>query len=173
MPGGANNRSEGRSNVFLAATLDSSAGSTSVRIRNLSARGALLDGKTLPPIGTRVRLTRGKLSAVGEVTWAGIGQGGLNFEGTIDVASWVERVGHGGQQRVDGVVAALRGSGRVPPELQGGRSDESLPVLSAALDQVCERLASAPGMTVEFGEDLLKLDTIAQSLRRLASGEPY
>jgi hypothetical protein len=50
---------------------------------------------------------------------------------------------------------------------------ESLPVISAALDQVCERLAKVPGAAVELGEELLKLDTIAQSLRRLATGRAY
>ena len=169
----ADHRKDGRSNVFLTATLDTGKGVTAVRIRNLSPRGALLDQASLPSVGTRVSLKRGKLIALGEVAWLARGQGGINFDRDIDVTSWVQRVGHSGQQRVDGVVAAIRNSGKVPSKLQTSSSDDSLPAISAALDQVCEMLASAPGMSVELGEELLKLDTIAQSLRRLATGRAY
>jgi hypothetical protein len=165
------NRSEGRSNVFLAARLDGGGASTAVRIRNISARGALVDGRTLPPVGTPVRLTRGRFSAVGQLAWAGEGQAGVNFDCEIDVPSWVQRVGHGGQQRVDGVIAALR-SGVRPPEAHHGGADLSLGEISAALDETCERLAQTPIMSIAFGEELIKLDSLAQSLRRLATGDP-
>jgi hypothetical protein len=165
----AEGRAEGRSNVFLTATLDSGGASTTVRIRNLSVHGALLDGPALPPVGTRVRLKRGRLSVAGHLAWEGEGQRGLKFDAEIDVASWVRRVGHSGQERIDGVLASLRSSGNVPPELEDGQQRESLPVISAALDQLCERLATMPGISVEFGEELLRLDSIAQSLRRLAT----
>ena len=36
------NRSEGRSNVFLTASLDSDAGACTVRIRNIATRGVLV-----------------------------------------------------------------------------------------------------------------------------------
>ena len=167
------NRSSGRSNVFLTATLDCGGRTMPVRIRNLSARGALVDGKALPPAGTRVRLLRGRLSALGEIAWETEVQGGLKFDGDVDVASWVQRLGHSGQERVDGVIAALR-SGEAPPKFKDKpAAQESLPVISAALDQICERLASHPAMSIELGEDLMKLDAIAQSLRRIATGKAY
>ena len=167
------NRSGGRANVFLTATLDCGGRCVPVLIRNISARGALLDGKQLPPAGTRVRLLRGRLSALGEIAWVTEVQGGLKFDCDIDVASWVQRLGHSGQERVDGVIAALR-SGEAPPKFKDKpAAQESLPVISAALDQICERLASHPGMSIELGEDLMKLDAIAQSLRRIATGKAY
>lgn len=169
----ADNRTEGRSNVFLTATLDTGAASSPVRIRNISARGALIEGPSLPAIGARVRLIRGELRASGELAWTGAGQGGLNFDREIDVAQWIERVGHAGQQRVDRVVAALRNStplaGGPDPDLVG----ETLPQVSAALDTLCERLARTPDMSIELGEKLIELDTIAQSLRRLATGKAF
>lgn len=166
------NRSEGRSNVFLAAMLEGAGSSSAVRIRNISARGALVDGRALPPVGTAVRLSRGRFTAAGQLAWAGEGQAGLNFDREIHVASWVQRVGDSGQQRVDGVIAALR-AGAVPPRSQDGEGDLSLAEISAALDQLCERLAQTQRMSVEFGEELIKLDCLAQSLRRLATGRPY
>jgi len=166
-------RSRGRSNVFLTATLDCGSRTTPVRIRNVSARGALVDGVGLPAAGSRVTLLRGRLSAVGEIAWESDDQGGLKFDNDIDVASWVQRLGHSGQQRVDGVIAALR-SGEVPRNLKDeAAARDSLPVISAALDQICERLATHPGLATELGEELLKLDVIAQSLRRIATGKAY
>ena len=159
--------------MFLTATLDTGAASSPVRIRNISARGALIDGPSLPAIGARVRLIRGELRASGELAWTGAGQCGLNFNSEIDVAQWIERVGHAGQQRVDRVVAALRSSAPVARAADFDLVEDSLPEVSAALDALCERLARTPDMSIELGEKLIELDTIAQSLRRLATGKAF
>jgi hypothetical protein len=162
------NRTEGRANVFLAATLCDVRGSTPVRIRNLSTRGALIDAPTLPAIGSAVRLARGSLIATGQVTWHGASQAGMNFDDSIDVSAWVKRVGHGDQEQLDQLVAAIRRSEPVPQELEL-ESPQSLQEISAALDQVCERLASLPDVPLELGDELVKLDTLAQLLRGLAA----
>lgn len=162
-------RSHGRSNVFLTAVLDSGAARSAVRIRNLSASGALVEATGLPPVGTAVRIVRGDLSASGTLAWADAGHAGISFSAEIDVATWVRRVGHGGQQRVDGVVAALRNSAP-PPNHPKSTSAESLPEISAALDKLCEDLAASASLSVELGEQLLKLDSIAHAVRRIASG---
>jgi hypothetical protein len=120
-----------------------------------------------------VRLLRGSLTAIGELAWAGKSQCGVSFEREIDVARWVQRVGHGGQQRVDGMVAALRTSESIPSEPADEATSDSLPAISAALDEVCQRLANLPGSAAELGEELVKLDTIAQALRRVATGRSY
>lgn len=167
------NRVEARSNVFLSATLHAGGKAISVRVRNLSEHGALVDGSGLPPAGSRIKLTRGRLTTVGDLAWSGSGQAGLNFDATIDLDAWVQKLGHTGQQRVDGLIASLR-SGAVPPQFPDEDSAaDSLPAISAALDQVCEKLALSPSVSIDAAEDLLKLDTIAQSLRRLATGKPF
>ena len=162
----SDNRTEGRSNVFLNATLDTGNKSTAVRIRNLSPRGALIDGPTLPSVGTRVYLCRGRLSALGELVWEAVGQAGITFHDKINVDDWVQRTSHAGQQRVDGVIAALRRAAPIPEALQAPPAPESLASISAALNEVCERVAAMPDISVELGEELLKLDAIAHSLRR-------
>jgi hypothetical protein len=166
----ANNRSEGRSNVFLTATLDSGKESIPVRIRNLSSNGALIDGSALPPAGAKVRLKRGRLSASGELAWEVAGHAGVTFESEIDVDEWVRRVGHAGQQRVDRVLAALQRFELVPDERQAAPGTETLESVSAALDQVCRRLAAMPDMSAELGETIVRLDAIAETLRCLATG---
>jgi hypothetical protein len=165
-------RSAGRSNVFLAAVLHGGTAAVPVRIRNISATGALIEGRSLPPAGTAVRLVRGELSAVGELAWSSTGHAGIRFADAVDVEGWVKRVGHSGQQRVDGVVAALRRSESVPPELQKGGSVDSLRSISAALDELCAGLVAAD-VSLELGEQLIKLDAIAQALRRVATGRAF
>ena len=164
----AENRVEGRSNVFLTATLHVDGKTAPVRIRNISARGALIDAPGLPEVGSPVKLVRGGLSAVGEIAWVGEGQAGVNFDREIDVPAWVQRVGHPGQQRVDGMIAALRaGMGAVPERPRR----HSLAAISAELDAICERMAHAQPMSDTLSEDLVRLDTVAQALRALAAGE--
>jgi len=165
----ANKRTEGRSNVFLTAALDTGTESGPVRIRNLSAKGALIEGSDLPPIGTKVTLLRGSLCARGEIVWLASQMAGVNFDDLINVQRWVLRTGHAGQQRVDGVVAALRRSESVPAELTSVHDENSLLTVSASLDRLCERLASTASLSLELGESLIELDAIAQSLRQLAS----
>jgi len=165
------NRSEGRSNVFLAAALETDAGAAPVRIRNLSSVGALVDGAALPPVGAKVRLLRAHLKASGEIVWQDKNHCGIRFENAINVVDWVQRAGHSEQQRVDGIVAAIRNSNPVPRELQQSvDTGETLATISRTLDQICERLARTPNMSIELGEELLRLDAIAQSLRKIATG---
>ena len=167
MRSGADNRTEGRSNVFLTAVLETETASLPVRIRNISPGGALIEGEKLPAIGSKVRLMRGGLTATGFLSWEGNGHAGLNFDARVDVQTWVQRVGHAGQQHVDGIVEAIR---RAEPVQNLGHKPKtnSLVALSVALDELCNRFASSDEFPLEFGEDLLKLDALAQSLRELA-----
>jgi hypothetical protein len=157
-------RSQGRSNVFLSASLIVGAVPLPVRVRNMSRTGALLDGGSLPPEGARVRLVRGELSAEGEIAWQREGHAGIRFTGEVEVGAWVKKVGHAGQQRVDNAIAALRRNEPVRIDAQA----PSLARISAELQAICECLAGSPTVTVEFGEELVKLDTLAQTLQQLA-----
>lgn len=161
-------RAEGRSNVFLTAVLETDTASFPVRVRNISASGALVDGPVLPPVGAKVRLLRGSLTAAGVVAWQQADHAGLNFDASIDIGKWVQRTDHSGQQRVDGIVAAIR---RAEPTSSQDQEPEELPLaaLSIALSELCERLASNDKFPLELGEELIKLDAIAQSLRDLSA----
>ena len=137
-------RSQSRSNVFLSASLVFGAVPVPVRVRNMSRTGALLDGGSLPPVGTPIRLVRGELNAEG---------------------AWVKKVGHSGQQCVDHAIAALRRNEALSPNLEA--EAPSLRQISDDLQALCERLSASPTMLVEFGEELVKLDTLAQTLGQL------
>jgi hypothetical protein len=51
------------------ATIYTDNGSMPVRLRNLSAKGALAEGSDLPSVGEKVRLCRGSLEIAGELVW--------------------------------------------------------------------------------------------------------
>ena len=162
----AESRAGRRSNVFLAATLEMAGASIAVRVRNISARGALLDGPKLPPEGAAVELRRGSLIAHGEIAWHTDVQCGVRFVTDVDVDSWTRRVGHSGQQRVDHIVALVQqpaATDTVPlvPKVR----EDSLALIAAELAEACERLAARPDVVNVCAEELLELDAIAQRLR--------
>ena len=72
---------------------------------------------------------------------------------------------------MDGVIAALRGSGAPPRETKEPTGLDTMVEVSRALDQACDELAATPDISIELGEKLLRLDSIAQALRRLATGK--
>jgi hypothetical protein len=74
------NRRERRSNVLMAAALELSGASLPVKLRNLSADGALVEGDNLPVEGTELVFKRQELSHAAKVVWVGGGRCGLSFK---------------------------------------------------------------------------------------------
>ena len=162
-------RANERSNVFLSATLYTETRSFPVRVRNLSARGALLDGAGLPGDGCAISLRRAHLAVDGKIVWEAHELRGVRFSAEIDVQEWVRLKGHPGQQRVDQSVAAVRrGDARTAThELDEARpAYDSIEAICVALEQVCERLANSASLTGDVVDELLRLEAIAQTLRR-------
>jgi len=169
----AESRGGHRSNVFLTATLVMAGGSLAVRVRNISARGALLEGPQLPPVGTVVDLTRGSLVAHGTIAWHSGDHCGVEFDADIDAECWTRRVGHKGQDRVDQMVAQVQrpaAAAAVSP-VPAARAD-SLAAISADLVETCERLAARPDLVNACATELQALDAIAQRLRNIAQTGP-
>jgi hypothetical protein len=155
-------RAEPRSNVFLAALIDMPGGPVPVRVRNLSPRGALVEGPVLPTSGA-VQLRRGNLEVRGKVAWLHESYCGLQFSSSIDVPAWLKRIGHQGQDRIDMIMASLRNGtvpkvAEAPPLQQPGQ-------IAEALLEVAERLAGLEGLSVEAGEQILKIDILARAIQ--------
>lgn len=74
------NRRSTRSKVLLAATLEVSGRSCAVKLRNLSAEGALVEGESLPVEGSNVTFRRNELNAPGRVVWVDSRYAGIAFE---------------------------------------------------------------------------------------------
>jgi len=73
------NRKNRRSNVLMSASLELSGTSLPVKLRNLSAEGALVEGEKLPIEGASILFRKGDLSMPGNVAWVKGKQAGVNF----------------------------------------------------------------------------------------------
>ena len=73
------NRKTRRSNVLMSASLELSGTSMPVKLRNLSADGALVEGEKLPVEGASLLFRKGDLSMPGTVAWVKGRQAGVSF----------------------------------------------------------------------------------------------
>lgn len=171
-------RREPRKSMFVMATIYAAAGSAPVKVRDLSSRGALIEGAVIPPAGTRVRLCRGSLSIGSEVVWANEGRAGLLFDSRVSVADWLPSVrALAAQQRVDEVVQQTKASQTVhaapaavpltfaPCEF----SALELTGLRQAIESLADDLASDPSVLERHASKLQTLDRAAQVLRKLTA----
>jgi hypothetical protein len=74
------NRRSSRSQVLLTAVLEHAGASLSVKLRNLSSEGALVEGQKLPIEGTPVEFRRNELSTNGRVVWVNGKFAGVAFD---------------------------------------------------------------------------------------------
>lgn len=69
-----------RHRVFLSVKLITTTKEVPVKLRNLSATGALLEGDKLPAVGTDLILRRGSLEVFATVRWVDGGRAGVEFD---------------------------------------------------------------------------------------------
>lgn len=144
----ADARASPRSNFYLAAVLQKAGFSASVKVRNMSATGALIEASAVPEQGADVQLIRGRLAVPATVVWSTEGRCGLRFSSLVCVAEWLAPPGNADQQRVDETVRLLR-LGAVP-----------LPQRSApAAKAHCNA-----GQSIRLGEDLQRVSRLIASL---------
>lgn len=79
----AQNRKSSRSSVLLAATLEVRGRAVPVKLRNLSADGALVEGEGLPIEGTDVTFRRDDLDVSGRVVWVSRQHAGIAFHAKL------------------------------------------------------------------------------------------
>ncbi|HEX5183206.1 MAG TPA: PilZ domain-containing protein [Allosphingosinicella sp.] len=101
-----NRRAEPRYSVLLSGQAFSAAGSGSVIIRDLSLKGAQIEGGSLPPLGRLLILKKGALEACGRIAWREGNRAGLRFEHPISAESLFAVVDRARGRRVPEAVAA-------------------------------------------------------------------
>jgi hypothetical protein len=90
-PGQTDARREPRFRVLLLARLVTTSGERIVKLRDLSAMGAMIEGDRLPPPGTDVLLRRGALELIATLLWAKDGKAGLEFDEPLTQAElWMQ-----------------------------------------------------------------------------------
>lgn len=75
----AQNRRTRRSYVLLAASIEFGGSSLPVKLRNLSAEGALIEGKNLPVEGSVVLFRRNELEVRSRIAWVENHRAGVAF----------------------------------------------------------------------------------------------
>jgi|GEM_PF-631600 len=176
-----------RKNLLLTATIRSGGVAAPVRIRNLSEKGAMVDGQALPEPGAALILQRLEVEMRGVVVWRTDGRCGIQFEGAASVDEWVAGrrapaviFGHG-QSRVDQIQAAVRSGREIAeedvtvessPELitdVEARVADELDHVQRLLDAVAGDLIGDAALLQRHGEALQRFDNACQILTQLAS----
>lgn len=167
-------RRESRTSLFVMAALYSDAGSWPVKVRDLSSAGALIEGGTIPPPGTNIRLCRGSQSILGQIVWSRSERAGVRFETSVSVNEWLpgNRASRP-QQRVDDLVQQIKSSSvETPVHPQNMKSAEvsaaELTRLRIAVESLAEDLSADPDVVRRHMAKLQTLDLTAQMLRKLA-----
>lgn len=113
-------RQSPRTNTMLAASLEFGGERHPVFVRNLSASGAMVEGKVLAFQGQAVTLHRDQQSIAAEVAWVAGNRCGLAFGVQVRVDALIKRspgaVGPvpAHQARVDAIQRALRDTASIP-----------------------------------------------------------
>jgi len=167
-----------RASLYLAAALYCDEHSSAIRIRNLSARGALIEGEVVPETGALVQLVRGGLIVHALVAWSADGRCGLKFSGSVDVQQWREPPANLEQQRVDEVVRLVKAGAvplPVPPLARPGppgsplRVADDLRRVTDLLDRVGEVLAGDEEVVERHGAELQNLDIASQVIAAVSA----
>ncbi|MEO5773111.1 MAG: hypothetical protein ABIQ32_03200 [Sphingomicrobium sp.] len=82
-------RDGARRTMFLGALLCRGTEEAPVKIRNMSALGALVDSPIVPAPNSLIQLVRGHYVATGRVVWSGGGRCGIRFCSEISVNDWL------------------------------------------------------------------------------------
>lgn len=86
------NRRNRRSNVFMKASIEQAGQAVDVKLRNLSAEGALIEGKALPVEGSELMFVKGDLRVPGKVAWTQGISAGIAFTKSLDPVQLMRHV---------------------------------------------------------------------------------
>lgn len=170
-------RREDRVDLLVRVTLHTDGASSVVRLCNISARGALVEGEDLPATGRTVDLQRGATAVQGRIIWRAGNKAGISFSDRTEVEHWFPEAEP--QNSVD------KAFQRIARELN--RQDKREPVVAphhrsqitaddmersaGALEELADALAGEPDLFGRYATQLQALDISAQLLRKLALRE--
>lgn len=90
--GNADERRSERSKVLLTAMIENGGSRIPVRVSNLSAHGALVIGKELPPSEERVVFHCNGFATGGWIAWVKDGHAGIQFDEPVEPEKLVQRL---------------------------------------------------------------------------------
>ena len=90
--GTTQNRRARRSHFLMAASIEADGVTVSVKLRNLSPEGALVEGDQLPAVGSSVIFRKKELNLPGHIAWVTAGRAGIAFDAKLDPDSVLRHV---------------------------------------------------------------------------------
>lgn len=163
-----NLRIDDRKSLFVAATLHHADGFCSVKLRNVSPTGALVEAEKLPRSGTPVEIRRGPLVAMGTVIWKRGGKAGVEFLGQTDVSRWLPN----GNQPSEKGFEVFKGtpSSAFQSALPSFRmTTKDVEVVALMLDDLFETFSNDAGVRYNYSNKLQALTVASEMLRALSS----
>lgn len=168
-----------RTNLFLAAVARWDETSAPVRLRDLSATGARLEGAMLPDLDKPVSLSRGELRCEGRVVWREQGRCGVKFSDPLHLHAWVPSRGEHAQEKVDRMIARVRfeqanGEEAAPPLAMGPaeplpvRIAEELACTARLLEGLSDMLVADPLVVARHSPHLKDIGLSARVLAHIA-----
>lgn len=160
-------RAAPRARLFLSAVIRFGAVSVPIRLRDLSAEGVRIEGKTLPEVGASAAISRGSLHASGTVIWRDRQSCGLRFDTRLKIDDWMPTRVADDQPAMDrkvgdgAMVQSLR-------ELLPARIAEELAFVSRMLESLGDDLAGEPLIVSRHAAKLQHLDISMQILGHVA-----
>ena len=171
-------RTEPRTNMFVMAALVTGNSRETVKVRNMSPGGALIEGQVLPQPDTQCLLHRGDISLEAMVVWIKPGKAGIKFRHRADVGLWLPS-GRRTQSEVDVAVQTAKAelvaapvAKVAAPLFSAELSREDVAHTAAAMGALADDLAEDPAVVARFMTKLQTLDIAAQTLRKLAEQLP-
>jgi len=165
--------------MFVTAVLQTGGEHAPVKVRNMSANGAMIDSPMAPTPGTKAHLIRGGLRAHGTVVWSVNNRSGLHFSSELSVREWLAPPSNVEQQRIDDIVALVKSGASVPPTLGVTpepaflpRSDtplvDDLETVIKLMDDLESELISSEETVARHGMKLQNLDIAMQMVRAIS-----
>lgn len=182
----ASRRVHERTRMFITASLSSAATTGSVRVRNLSVSGALLESDDLPPVGARIKLRKGDLSATGKIVRLDGRLAGVHFERPITPVDWlpnkarsqlmvdtafqtIKPLYEGGPPKENAALNS-RAEARALPSSEASRDE--IEGIAEMLDALADQMSEDPAIIASYLDKLQVLDVASQKLRKLGRSLP-
>lgn len=149
----------GRTRLFLSATIGFGAASATVRVRDLSASGARIEGDNLPIVGASASMNRGALVAGGTIIWREHSAAGIRFDQPLELERWMPGLMARDPEEGEHLAAA-------PSVPSLGEAEATLRQrLAEELDYVARLLES---LGTDLGRDPLIIARYGQQLQNVA-----
>lgn len=155
----------GRTRLFLSATIGFGAARATVRVRDLSASGARIEGENLPVVGASTTMDRGALTAGGTIIWREHKAAGLRFDQPLELDRWMPGlVARDPEEAEKSVADPLGPSTGTAEAMLRQRLTEELDYVARLLESLGTDLVRDPLIRARYGQQLENLGMSAQIL---------